>query len=148
MKALCKGCGLEIISGQLRRGDDWHAECSPLAKFEARPRRKRRTPRSEQDIKAPDGYLLGGLRKVLKDGTILFQRGYWGPCPAEWIGERVWVHEHSIARETSIRAASPGCSLWSEDSHRTNLILGPADKPDAKPGYRTAHAKAWSARKS
>lgn len=24
---LCKGCGLGIEPGQLRRGDDWHADC-------------------------------------------------------------------------------------------------------------------------
>lgn len=24
---LCKGCGSAIIPGQLRRGDNWHAEC-------------------------------------------------------------------------------------------------------------------------
>jgi hypothetical protein len=51
--------------------------------------------RKEHDIKAPDGYLLGGLRRVRKDGSILFQRGYW-ELPDEvketFVGEDVWVH--------------------------------------------------------
>ena len=29
MIAVCKGCGLQIVVGDLRRGDEWHAICFP-----------------------------------------------------------------------------------------------------------------------
>ena len=47
------------------------------------------------DIKAPDGYLPGGLRRVRSEGTILFQRGWW-KAPAEWIGKEIRVHEDEL----------------------------------------------------
>lgn len=65
---LCRSCGHEIIPGQLRRGDDWHADCwvktnAVVENFQTGHARKgrKRTPRDEQDIKAPDGFTLGGL---------------------------------------------------------------------------------------
>lgn len=97
------------------------------------------------DIKAPDGYLLGGLRKVLKDGTVLFQRGYWGPAPADWIGRRVWVH--CLASDPmTIEAAPPGYSLHEIGAVRRNLRLFRTDRPDAMPGYRRAAHKKWGGR--
>ncbi|WP_262300217.1 hypothetical protein [Microvirga sesbaniae] len=65
------------------------------------------------DFKARDGYLLGGLRRVRSDGTILFQRGWW-MAPDEWIGKEVWAHEGGLGspgvrdRDVIIRAAPPG----------------------------------------
>jgi len=67
----------------------------------------------DNDIKAPAGYLLGGLRRVRSDGTILFQCGWWR-APDEWIGKEVLVHEDELGspgmrdRQVIIRAAPPG----------------------------------------
>lgn len=41
--AYCKGCDLEIAPGQLRRGDNWHAEC--FSDIEGRFTRPSRRPR-------------------------------------------------------------------------------------------------------
>jgi hypothetical protein len=76
------------------------------------------------DIKAPDGYLLGGLRRVRGDGTILFQRGWW-KAPEEWIGKEVWVHEDELG--------SPG-------------MRDRAERPDAKQGWRDPVKLAWANR--
>ncbi|TIN83071.1 hypothetical protein [Mesorhizobium sp.] len=103
--------------------------------------------RDEHDIKAPDGYLLGGLRKVRSDGTILFQRGYW-QAPKEWIGERVWVHEEWIGNNMVIEAAEPGLHIYTARSQRKVVICEPAKRPDAKPAYRRPENKAWVARMS
>jgi hypothetical protein len=103
------------------------------------------------DIKAPDGYLLGGLRKVRADGTILFQRGYW-QAPKEWAGEKVWVHEEWINTEKyprgelHLEAAPPGIHIYSARSQRCTTICERTKKPDAKPGYRRADHKAWAAK--
>lgn len=142
----CRGCGKPIISGQLRRGDDWHADCSPLAKFEALPRRHR--SRRDDDIKAPDGFLLGGYRKVRRDGTVLFHRRWW-KVPDEWVGLSVHVHVLDCYA-IDIEVAPPGTRVWDRDEHNQHVNVRPeiVDRPDAKPSYRTAHAKAWHARKS
>lgn len=64
--------------------------------------------RRNHDIKAPDGFLLGGLRRMRSDGTILFQRGWWR-APDEWIGEKVWVH-CTDAGAGDLEIAPPGYS--------------------------------------
>lgn len=103
--------------------------------------------RRDNDIKAPDGYLLGGLRKVLKDGTVLFQRGYWGPCPKEWVGEKVWVHEEAEfgwPRTTYLDAAPPGVHIFAAQSRQQAVRLDRTDRPDAAPVHRNPHNKAWA----
>jgi hypothetical protein len=98
------------------------------------------------DIKAPDGFLLGGLRKVRADGTILFQRSWW-VAPKEWIGEHVWVHNlHSEDCFDKIEAAPPGQRIYAARSAKTTIDLENAGRLDAKPGYRSAANKAWVAR--
>lgn len=92
---------------------------------------------NENDIKAPDGFLLGGLRRVHKDGAILFQRGYW-QAPIEWAGERVWVHE-GFASTTddsiALQAWPPGVRIWTQGAD--TVLCGPVPgRSDAKPGYR------------
>jgi hypothetical protein len=105
--------------------------------------------RRDHDIKAPDGYLLGGQRKVLRDRTILFQRGYWGPVPAEWVGERVWVHEDSDLswpHEGYLDVAPPGLHIYAARVDQVAVRADRTERPDAKPAYRRADRKAWSAR--
>jgi hypothetical protein len=105
--------------------------------------------RRDHDIKAPDGYLLGGLRRVLKDRTILFQRGYWGPVPAEWVGERVWVHEdHDLSwpHGSYLDVAPPGVHIYAARVDGGNVRADRTERPDAKPGLRNPVRKAWSAR--
>ena len=85
---------------------------------------------SSADIKAPDGYLLGGLRTVRNDGTLLFHRMYW-QCPKEWIGERIWVHVTDMMMLNEIKAAPPGQHIFSCD-FRNHIFLKPANKPDAR----------------
>lgn len=105
------------------------------------------------DIKAPDGYLLGGLRLVRKDGTILFQRGYW-QAKKEWAGEMVWVHEHwqatpgfDLRSETQcLECAPPGFHIYEARSRRATVICERTSRPDARPLFRRADHKAWAAR--
>lgn len=108
--------------------------------------------RDDHDIKAPDGYLLGGLRLVRRDGTILFQRGYW-KAPDEWIGEKVWVHEEWRRGEDGrehvvLEAAEPGLHIYEARGMKPpwTVICQPADRPDAKPAYRDPLHKAWAER--
>lgn len=107
--------------------------------------------RRNNDIKAPDGFLLGGLRKVRADGTILFQRSYW-QAPKEWAGERVWVHEEWVNTpkfprgELVLEAAPPSVHIYSARLQQCTVICERTQKPDAKPGYRKASHKAWAAR--
>lgn len=104
--------------------------------------------RHHNDIKAPDGFLLGGVRRVRKDGTILFQRGWW-KCPDEWIGKDIWVHEHVDGGpfermvKCGVEAAPPGIHIYEARLKKRSIVLEPADRPDARPGYRTAANKAW-----
>ena len=93
----------------------------------------RRDPR-DADIKAPDGYLLGGLRRVRKDGTLLFHRIHW-QCPEEWIGKQIWVHVIDPITLDNIEAAPPG-RFFFECSFGERILLEPADKPDAKNLFR------------
>lgn len=106
------------------------------------------------DIKAPDGYVLGGLRKVRKGGLILFNRGYW-QVPESFIsafeGEKVWVHEAWVgsleeSEKIAIEVANPGLHIYEARSMRMTVICHAADKRDAKPIARTPDRKAWFAR--
>jgi hypothetical protein len=103
------------------------------------------------DIKAPDGYLLGGLRRVRSDGTILFQRGWW-KAPDEWIGTEVWVHEDERGnpgmrdREVIIRAAPPGMYIATAILEGVAVVCHRTDRPDAKLGWRDPVKLAWANR--
>ena len=105
------------------------------------------------DIKAPDGYLLGGERLVRSDGTILFQRGWW-QAPKEWAGATVWVHEiwigttgfHAFNETQSLEAAPPGFHIYEARTRGRTVICERTDRPDAKPAFRRADHKAWAAR--
>lgn len=103
----------------------------------------RKKLRSEQDIKAPDGFLLGGLRRVRSDGTILFQRGWW-QAPKEWVGEEVWVH-CTDGGAGDLEVAPPGQRIYSAQLAGTTVIAPRTDRPDAKPGWRRPSHKEWSA---
>lgn len=99
----------------------------------------------EADIKAPDGFLLGGLRRVHKDGTILFQRGYWKVPDPDWIGQDVWVHcEDSGAGDLEV--APPGVHIYTAQSDKITVWCERTERPDAKSGRRTAAHKAWTER--
>lgn len=124
MQYFCQHCQKPIIPGDLRRGDDWHADCydkmfgdvhsSSRTKSEKQRLRSnikgKARQRRDRDIKGPDGFLLGGIRKVRPDGTILFHRHYW-QAPLEWIGENIWVH---VMDGWAIRleAAPPGMHVF------------------------------------
>lgn len=103
------------------------------------------------DIKAPDGYTLGGLRTVRKDGSILFNRGWW-QAPVKWAGNKVWVHEKRIREKGAdvvvLEAASPGLDLYEAWSMKPpyTVICERTDRDDAKPQFRNAAEKAWMAR--
>ena len=102
--------------------------------------------RPTNDIKAPDGYTLGGLRLVRGDGTILFNRGWW-QAPKDWVGEKVWVHEADEGRSyTVLEAAHPGLHIYEARTLRPphTIICERTDRPDAKPAYRLPHHKAWA----
>lgn len=108
--------------------------------------------RREHDIKAPDGYTLGGLRMVRKDGSILFNRGWW-KAPVEWAGSKVWVHEEwrrgeDMREEVVLEAASPGLHIYEARCMKPphTVICARTDRDDAKPQFRTAAARAWMAR--
>jgi len=98
--------------------------------------------KNSNDIKAPDGYLLGGLRLVRSDGTILFQRGWW-QAPKDWAGEMVWVHGQW---GRLIEAAPPGVHIYSARTAGTQVTCERTARPDAKPAFRRPDHKAWAAR--
>lgn len=112
----------------------------------------------DNDIKAPDGYTLGGLRKVRLDGTILFGRGYWGPVSfKDWIGEKVWVHEEwkqtndggdYVGEHVVLEVANPGLHIYEARSMKPphTVFLEASGRTDAAPVYSLAHRKAWAAR--
>jgi hypothetical protein len=108
--------------------------------------------RDTNDIKAPDGYVLGGLRKVRRDGTILFQRGWW-KAPDKWAGEMVWVHETWVhvpgyGETLKIEAAHPGLHIYEARYMRPphTVICERTDRRDAAAGYRKPEHKAWAAK--
>jgi len=112
--------------------------------------------RKNHDIKAPDGYLLGGLRRVRLDGTILFQRGWWelpNEVKARFVGQDVWVHidENFGANSTSrgeivLEVAEPGLHIYSARSQSKIVIADRNDRPDAKSGIRAEYRKEWAKR--
>lgn len=110
--------------------------------------------RDNHDIKAPDGYVLGGLRKVRNGGIILFNRGYW-QVPEAFVssfeGEKVWVHEAWVGsleggEKIALEAANPGLHIYEAREMKMTVICHGADKADAKNIARTPHRKAWFAR--
>lgn len=109
----------------------------------------------DNDIKAPDGFLLGGIRRVRKDGTILFQRGYWELPEADkerFVGEDVWCHildRNGVGQRDMTDAlvvAEPGYHIYEARSLKKIVIAERNEKPDAKPGFRNPHHKAWHTR--
>ena len=86
--------------------------------------------RAENDIKAPDGFLLGGMRTVRRDGTILFQSGWW-QVPIEWAGEKVWAH-CTDSGAGDLEVAPPGWGLWAEGSYGRNIFAPRTQRPDVK----------------
>lgn len=111
--------------------------------------------RRDNDIKAPDGYVLGGLRLVRADRSILFSRGFWGPTPESWIGYSVWVHEHWICGHADaqyrpehlvLEAAAPGMHIYEARTMQPphTVMLERTERPDAKPCFRRAERKEWA----
>ncbi len=86
--------------------------------------------RRENDIKAPDGFLIGGLRTVRRDGTILFQNGWW-QVPLEWAGEKVWVH-CTDGGAGDLEVAPPGWTLWARGCDSRNIFAPRTKRPDSK----------------
>lgn len=109
--------------------------------------------RRRNDIKAPDGFLLGGLRRVRKDGSILFQRGWW-QAPVEWAGEDVWIVENSFHDAPEVAPPGQGpyeCAYqttkwFAAPEWERNRLVERTRRPDAKPGYRRPGHKAWAKR--
>lgn len=107
--------------------------------------------RDENDIKAPDGYTLGGLRTVRKGGFILFNRVFWEGAPDDWVGERVWVHEDwkrdSLygSEKYLLDVANPGLHIFEAWNIGHFITLKPSNKPDAKPAYRKQSHKDYAA---
>lgn len=101
--------------------------------------------REARDIKAPDGFLLGGERLVRQDGTILFQRGWW-QAPTEWAGEYVWVH-CTDGGAGDLEVAPPGyTSIYLAQLDVKTIFCPRTKRADAKPAYRRPETKAWVAR--
>lgn len=92
----------------------------------------------DHDIKAIDGYLLGGVRSVRADGVIFFARQYW-QAPMEWAGKRVWVHNlDADAVFDAIIAAPPGSDgIYAARRDGTAVKLGMVGRADAKRVIRT-----------
>jgi hypothetical protein len=101
----------------------------------------------DHDIKAPDGFLLGGQRLVRRGGVILFQRGYY-QAPAEWTGDYVWVHCSTDSGAWDIEIAPPGLHIYTARSQRKTVLGARTKRPDAKPGFRRPENKAWVSRSS
>lgn len=100
----------------------------------------------DHDIKAPDGFLLGGERRVRKGGVILFQRGWW-QLPEDFAeqGEYCWVHctDSGIG---DLEVAPPGySSFFAAVSDRKTIMAPRTERADAKSGYRDPRVKAWFA---
>jgi len=91
----------------------------------------------ENDIKAPDGFLLGGNRRVRAGGVILFQRGWW-QLPQGWAeqGEYCWVHctDSGIG---DLEVAPPGySSIYAARTDKVTCLAERTNRRDAKPGFR------------
>ena len=102
--------------------------------------------KKEADIKTPNGYLLGGERRVRKGGVILFQRGWW-KLPEGWAeqGEYCWRH-CTDGGAGDLEVAPPGYRSFEHAAYDRKTILAPrTDRADAKPGYRLKAHKGWKA---
>lgn len=96
------------------------------------------------DIKAPDGYLLGGLRRVRSDGTVLFARGWWR-APDEWAGEHVWLHVlEGEGIFDKIELASPGLHIYEARQMGHTVLAERTARDDAAPVFRNPARKAWA----
>jgi len=82
---------------------------------------------------------------VRKDGTILFQRGYWAIPEAErerFIGEDVWCHifdkngPGERHKGEALEVAEPGYHIYDARSLRMTVLAERNEKPDAKPALR------------
>lgn len=110
--------------------------------------------RKPNDIKAPDGFLLGGLRRVRKDGTILFQRGWWelpDEVKPDFIGQDVWCHQEDIAKmdcgsDIVLEVAHPSLHIYEARSLKKTVIADRNERPDAKSGVRLQWRKDWENR--
>lgn len=114
--------------------------------------------RHDNDIKAPDGYTLGGLRLVRSDATILFNRGWW-LAPKAWASQKVWVHEEWLNTTDTgewcpehlvLEAASPGLHIYEARMMKPphTVICERTERPDARDVYRRPDRKAWIARQA
>jgi hypothetical protein len=106
----------------------------------------------DHDIKAPDGFLLGGVRRVRNDGTILFQRGYWelpDEAKERFIGEDVWCHIYDKNgpgernKGEALEVAEPGYHIYDAKSLRMTVLAERTAKPDAKPALRNRDLRAY-----
>lgn len=98
------------------------------------------------DIIAPDGYHLGGYRVVRKDGTILFNRGWW-QAPLDWAGEKVWVHE---TVDFGLEAAQPGLHIYEAQGMRPphTVMCERTERPDARDSRRATTLRALSSQEA
>lgn len=99
----------------------------------------------DHDIKAPDGYLLGGERRVRAGGVILFQRGWWQlPDGFAQQGEYCWVL-CTDGGAGDLEVAPPGYRCFFTAASDGVTIRAPrTERADAKPGYRLKHTRRWS----
>jgi len=101
----------------------------------------------DNDIKAPDGFLLGGERRVRAGGIILFQRGWW-QLPEGWAqqGEYCWVHTIDSG-VGGLEVAPPGYrTFYSAVTDKVTCIAERTSRKDAKSGLRKPERKAWEKR--
>ena len=99
----------------------------------------------EHDVKAPDGYLLGGERRVRAGGVILFQRGWW-KLPEGFAEQGEYCHVHCTdGGAGDLEVAPPGYSSFPHAASAGVTVRAPrTERPDAKPGYRAKHHKSWA----
>lgn len=106
------------------------------------------------DIKAPDGFLIGGERAVRPGGVVLFQRGWWhAPELEDCVGEYVWVHEEwtygGYDERLVLKVAPPGYrSYFRAAVEGKTFIAERTSRPDAKNVWRNPVHKAWAERQS
>lgn len=98
----------------------------------------------ENDVKAPDGFLLGGERRVRKGGVVLFQRGWW-QLPEGFAEQGEYVQVHCTEGGAGpLEVAPPGYNSFPHAVCDGKTVLCPrTDRGDAKPGYRTKAHRAW-----
>ena len=57
-RAVCKGCGLSIEPGQLRRGDHWHADCYSTIRDEIRGLARPALPKARRGLTPTQVFIL------------------------------------------------------------------------------------------